>query len=90
MGPSTEVSCVGEDARGFAFIRSPGANIGKDVLLVVRRRAGPEPLAAYAAYFESLRSVGNVPIERRGREEVAVSVYLGRRLRGPLPLLQRR
>ena len=90
MGPGVEVTCVGDDPRGFAFTRIPVANLGRDIVLVVRRRAGREPLAAYAAYFDALEFLGNVPIERGGREEITVSVYLGHRLRGPLPLLQRR
>ena len=90
MGPSVDVTCVGEDPRGFAYTRSPRANLDKDFLLVVRRRAGREPLVAYAAYFDALQWLENVPLVRNGREEVTVSLYLGHRLRGPLPLLQQR
>jgi len=90
MGPSVDVTCVGEDARGFAFTREPAAPLGRNVLLAVRRRSGPEPLAAYASYFDGLRALGSVALERGGREQVTVSVYLGRRLRATLPALQQR
>ncbi len=90
VGPSVDVTCVGEDARGFAFTREPGAALGRDVLLAVRRRSGPEPLVAYAPYFDGLRALGSVRLERGGREQVTVSVSLGRRLRATLPALQQR
>jgi len=89
-GPSVDVTCVGEDARGFAFARPPATALGRDVLLAVRRRSGPEPLVAYASYFDGLRALGSVALERGGREQVTVSVYLGRRLRATLPALQQR
>ena len=90
MGPSVDVTCVGEDARGFAFTREPRAALGRNVLLAVRRRSGPEPLVAYASYFDGLRALGSVALDRGGREQVTVSVYLGRRLRATLPALQQR
>lgn len=90
MGPEAEVRCVGEDARGFASLTAPTSSIGRDVVLVVRRRPGPEPLVAYAAYFDNLRALAGVSIERGGREEITIGIYQGRGLRGPLPRLQRR
>jgi hypothetical protein len=90
MGPEAEVGCVGEDARGFASLTAPTSNIGSDVVLVVRRRPGPEPLAAYAAYFDDLQALAGVSIERGGREEITIGIYQGRGLRRPLPRLQRR
>ena len=64
--------------RELPLAQSASANLGQDIVLVVRRRAGPEPLVAYAAYFDALKSLGSVPIERGVREEITVSVYLGR------------
>ena len=89
MGPATEVTCVGQDPRGFGFTRDPRSTVGKEIVLAVRRRPGPEPLVVYAPYFGVLRALGQVAIARGGREEITVSLYLGRGLRGPLPLLQR-
>jgi hypothetical protein len=88
LGPATEVVCVGQDPRGFAFTRDPSSNLGKDAVLVVRRRPGPEPLVAYASFFNALHALGEIPLMRGGFEEVDVSVYVGRRLRAPLPVLQ--
>ena len=89
MGPATEVACVGQDPRGFGFTRDPRSSVGKEVVLAVRRRPGPEPLVAYGPYFDVLSALGQVAIARGGREEITVSLYLGRGLRGPLPVLQR-
>ncbi len=89
MGPAVEVGCVGEDARGFAILTEPASNLGRDVLLVVRRRPGPEPLVGYAGYFDSLRGREGIPIERGGREGLTISVYEGQGLRRLLPRLRR-
>ena len=89
MGPATDVTCVGQDPRGFAFTLDPRSTAGKEIALAVRRRPGPEPLVAYAPYFDLLRVLGPVALARGGREEITVSLYLGRGLRGPLPVLQR-
>jgi hypothetical protein len=90
MGPEVAVGCVGEDARGFAAGSKPADILGQDIALIVRRRPGPEPMVAYAGSFDHLQALGSVPINRGGREEVTISVYLGHRLRRVLPLLQRR
>jgi hypothetical protein len=88
LGPATEVLCVGQDPRGFGITQNDGAVLGREVVLVVRRRSGPEPLVAYAPYFEGLHSRGQVALARGGRDEVTVSFYLGRGLKGSLPDLQ--
>ena len=46
MGPATEVTCVGRDPRGFGFTQDPRSTVGKEIVLAVRRRPGPEPLVA--------------------------------------------
>ncbi len=88
MGPGTIVACVGEDSRGFAYVEDPPASLGKDVVLVVRRRSEGEALRLYAPYFRRLRFVGNVPISRGQRPGIVVTVYLGESLLRPLPLLR--
>lgn len=84
----TGVSCVGEDARGFAYVRDPEADLGGDIVLVVRRRPGAEPMRAYAPFFASLRSVGSVSIPRGNTDGVVVSVYFGTGLKRRLPRLR--
>jgi len=85
---TTAVTCVGEDARGFAYVRDPEADLGRDIVLVVRRRPGAEPMRAYAPFFASLRSVGSVAIPRGNGDGVVVSVYLGTGLKRRLPRLR--
>jgi 4-amino-4-deoxy-L-arabinose transferase-like glycosyltransferase len=88
MGPDVPVTCVGEDSRGFAYVGNPSVHIGKDVVLVVRRRSGGEPMRVYASYFRSLHPLGSVQLPRGRRPGVSVSVYLGEGLLRPLPLLR--
>jgi len=85
---TTVVTCVGEDARGFAYLESPEASLGKDVVLLVRRRPGAEPMRAYAPFFASLRALGSVALRRGSAEGVVVSAYLGKGLKGRLPPLR--
>jgi 4-amino-4-deoxy-L-arabinose transferase-like glycosyltransferase len=88
MGPDTPVTSVGEDSRGFDYVGDPASHVGKDVVLVIRRRSGGEPLRLFAPYFSSLSWLGNVRLARGERPGVEVSVYLGEALRRPLPLLR--
>lgn len=85
---TTAVTCVGEDARGFAYVRDPEADLGGNIVLVVRRRPGAEPMRAYAPFFASLRSVGSVAIPRGNGDGVVVSVYFGTGLKRRLPRLR--
>jgi len=84
LGPAVTVFCVGDDPRGFHYEGAPSL-IGRDVLLIISRRPGPEPLVKYSPYFDRLQAVGTLPVLRHGREEIAVSVYLGRRFLRPVP-----
>jgi 4-amino-4-deoxy-L-arabinose transferase-like glycosyltransferase len=88
MGPDTPVTSVGEDSRGFAYVGDPASHLGKDVVLVIRRRSEGEPMRLYAPFFRRLRSLGNVALDRGERPGIVVSVYLGEGLRRPLPLLR--
>jgi len=86
LGPKVPVCSVGDDPRGFAFVRSQESVIGRDVLLVARRRPGlPEPMVAYAPYFESITPLGTVPLPRGDDAGIAVSVYVGHRLVRAIP-----
>jgi hypothetical protein len=86
LGPGVTVASVGDDPRGFEFVRSQASLVGQDVLLVARRRARRgEPFMAYAPYFARIEPLGTIPILRGRVESVAVSVYLGRRLLRPVP-----
>jgi hypothetical protein len=80
LGPKVPVCSVGEDPRGFEFVRSQESVVGHDVLLVARRRPGPEPMVAYAPYFESITPLGTVSLPRGRGAGIAVSVYVGHRL----------
>ncbi len=83
LGPGEQVRCVGPDPRGFHFVASADEILGEDVLLVVRRRPGPEPLWLYRPLFDRLVPLGVVPLRREaeGVGAVAVSVYRGEGLR---------
>jgi 4-amino-4-deoxy-L-arabinose transferase-like glycosyltransferase len=86
LGPRIEVGSVGGDPRGFEYLQSQRSLVGRDVLLVARRRPGMmEPMVVYAQYFERITGLGTIPILRHGRAGIAVSVYVGRRLLRPVP-----
>ncbi len=85
LGPATQVRCVGPDPRGFHFAADAQRILGDDVLLVVRRRPGREPLSVYSPYFDRLVPLGIVSLRRGAGEGVAVAVYRGQRLRGLAP-----
>jgi hypothetical protein len=86
LGPAVQVTSVGEDPRGFRFVRPQERLIGRDVLLVADRRARQwEPMVADAPYFQHIQPLGSVALLRGGRPELEVSVYLARGLRAPIP-----
>jgi hypothetical protein len=86
LGPRVAVGSVGPDPRGFEYALSQESLVGRDVVLVARRRPGAmEPMLLYAPYFDRITPVGTVPLLRGGREAVAVSVYRGERLLRPVP-----
>jgi hypothetical protein len=84
LGSEVPVASVGEDPRGFGLVQSQQSLVGRDVVLVARRRPGPEPLTTYAPYFRSISILGTIPLRRRKGHGVAVSVYLGRELLRPV------
>jgi 4-amino-4-deoxy-L-arabinose transferase-like glycosyltransferase len=85
LGPGVAVTSVGPDPRGFEYVQPQQSLVGHDVLIVARRRRGPEPMVAYAPYFARITALGTVPLERAGHPQIAVSVYLGQRLLRPVP-----
>ena len=86
LGPGTRVGSVGPDPRGFEYVESQRSLVGRDVVLVARRRPSEiEPMVRYAPYFDRITPVGSIPILRHGREHLSVSVYLGHRLLRPVP-----
>jgi hypothetical protein len=84
LGPDVRVVCIGGDPRGFNDLTDQRSLLGRDILLVVRRRPGPETMVAYAPFFERLLPLGLFPASL-GREEPVLSLYLGRRLRASVP-----
>lgn len=84
LGPRVPVVCIGEDPRGFRYLTDPQALVGRDVLLVVRRRPGPEPTRAYAPYFERVVPLGIFPASAH-RDEPLLSYYLGQHFLKPVP-----
>ena len=85
LGPDVLVTSVGEDPRGFEYVQPQSSLVGHDVLVVARRRPGPEPMVAYAPFFARITALGTIPLLRAGHEQIAVSVYLGQRLLRPVP-----
>jgi 4-amino-4-deoxy-L-arabinose transferase-like glycosyltransferase len=85
LGPAVPVTCVGADPRGFQFTTAQSALVGRDVLLIARRRPGPEPMVTYAPYFDHILPLGTFAVSHGPQEAFQVSVYLGARLRAPVP-----
>ena len=85
LGPRVPVTCVGGDPRGFQFVTPQSSLVGRDVLLIARRRPGPEPMVAYAPYFDHIHPLGIFAVSHGHQEAFQVSVYLGTRLRAPVP-----
>ena len=68
LGPGTRVGCVGPDPRGFEYVHSQQSLLGRDVVLVARRRPGEiEPMLVHSRYFDRVTPVGGIPILRSGR-----------------------
>ena len=76
---------MGKDPRGFQFVRPQQELLGQDVLLIVRRRSGPEPMVEHAPYYQRIRPVEMVPLWRGRDAAFPLSVYLGQRLLAPVP-----
>jgi hypothetical protein len=86
LGPGTLVGCVGPDPRGFEYVLSQRSLLGKDALLVARRRPGEmEPMLVHSPFWDRITPVGSIPILRNGRAGVTVSVYLVHRLLRTVP-----
>jgi hypothetical protein len=86
LGPRVVVGSVGPDPRGFEYALSQASLVGRDVLLLARRRPGTmEPMVLYGPYFDRITPLGSIPILRRGQEAVTVSAYLGEKLLRPFP-----
>jgi 4-amino-4-deoxy-L-arabinose transferase-like glycosyltransferase len=85
LGPDVPVTSIGSDPRGFAYVLSQEAMIGRDALLVMARRSGAvEPVVGYAPYFRRIEPLGTIDIVRNGRQEMAVSAYLCSQLLQPI------
>ena len=89
LGPEVPVVCVGEDPRGFHYVTDESTLLGRDILLVVRRRPGRETMATYAKFFDRVVALGIFPASP-GRDEPVLSFYLGRHLRAPVPPIRPR
>jgi hypothetical protein len=85
LGPSVPVACVGGDPRGFRYVIDQRSLLGRDLLLVVRRRPGPEPMTWLAPYFQRIQPLGSFSASAERPERVVLSVYLGRRLLATVP-----
>ena len=86
LGPDVPVTSIGADPRGFEYVLSQEALVGRDALLVMARRSGAvEPVVGYAPYFRRIEPLGTVSVLRNGREQMAVSAYLCSQLLQPVP-----
>jgi hypothetical protein len=73
------------DPRSFAFFDRQERWLGKDGILVTTKNA-EEVNGYYGAYFARIVPLGEVEIGRRGRREIALSLYRCERLARPYPL----
>ena len=67
-----------KDPRSFAFYDRPENWMGQDGVLIVAPPYVYQPLVDYAIYFQEIRPLGRVGIERRGRVDLYLHLYLCR------------
>ncbi len=82
LGPGVHVLCLSVDPRHFGFLEDERAYLGQDAIIVTRLPARPDVETRYAPYFQRVETVGQVPIRRAGRAELAVGVYVAHDFRG--------
>jgi 4-amino-4-deoxy-L-arabinose transferase-like glycosyltransferase len=90
MGPGTPVLCLCADPHHFFYAESDSAFLGRDAVLVKKRRENDDVLERFAPYFETLDVITAVPVYRGRQQVMIVDVYRGRRFRALYPTDQPR
>jgi 4-amino-4-deoxy-L-arabinose transferase-like glycosyltransferase len=83
LAPDIGVLCFNEDSRHFRFVADRRPPIDGDVLVVLRQQpnAGGQLVRdRLASYFQSLDSIGTIPLHRGRDVVVRLTVYRGRTL----------
>ena len=79
------VVVFGPDQRHFAFRQDLGLLVGRDALIMGPEAQVTRVLPALADYFDHLEELPPLALGRGGRPEVALRLFLGRRLRQTPP-----
>ena len=77
MGPGVPVICLCADPHHFRYAAVDSEYLGRDAVLAVKVKAGDDPVARFAPYFQSLEPVAVVPITREGRVAMQVALFRG-------------
>lgn len=85
LGGALPVVVFGPDQRHFAFRQDLGLLVGRDALIMGPEAQVTRVLPALADYFDHLEELPPLALGRGGRPEVALRLFLGRRLRQPPP-----
>ena len=86
LGGRLPVLVLTGNPKHFAFHHNQTEMIGKDAILVGRRKSMKEIDARYGDYFEALEPLEPVMVTRSGRPEIELVLYYGRRFVAPYPL----
>ena len=85
LGGALPVVVFGPDQRHFAFRQDLGLLVGRDALIMGPEAQVTRVLPALADYFDHLEELPPLALGRGGRPEVALRLFLGRRLRQTPP-----
>ena len=86
LGPDVPVFVISGDPRGWAFVKSGGALLGRDGVLVARTVDLPPELAAAASFFHSVGEPQSWTLTRNGYPEVELALVPVKGLTRELPI----
>lgn len=83
LGGALPVHVFGPRQHGYAFQSNPGGILADDALLIGKRAAIRDRLAALRTYFRSTDPISNISLGRDGESEVTLSVHYAHDLLKP-------
>jgi hypothetical protein len=89
LGPGIPVVCLCDPPHHFPYFNDPRGFVGRDAIILhdARRFHAVDPLAPH---FDSLTSLGRIPIHRDGRVAIEVEAHLGHGFVRPSPVWEPR
>jgi 4-amino-4-deoxy-L-arabinose transferase-like glycosyltransferase len=90
MGPEVPVLCLCADPHHFFYAENDSSFLGRDAVLVKKRREDDDAIARFAPYFERIDVINAVPVYRGRQLVMTVDVYRAKNFRALYPTDQPR